>query len=243
MYGDALGKTVENVISHGTGEPNVSQFHSLVFLRNNQPTFGELIQARIGLGRNYHNGTSFHLPISQVQETRASKRSSVARLGTKKPFAFGFLPPLFPDGRAFLEDGSHNLVLYRADRLSSNHPRYISWGDAMVTERPTSGTTHRPCRTPTNSPYDTRRTRNPVNPYARHGTHRIRSCQIYSTGPTSMRRRQRIPRGRTCQDSTFVGELEIVEVFARHFLTPYLLSSRLRSIKRATWIILYSMRW
>ena len=33
------------------------------------------------------------------------------------PFAFAFLP-LFPDGRAFLEDGSHTLVLYRADRIS-----------------------------------------------------------------------------------------------------------------------------
>jgi dedicator of cytokinesis protein 3 len=33
----------------------------------------------------------------------------------EKPFAFAFLP-LFPDGRAFIADGSHTLALYKSDR-------------------------------------------------------------------------------------------------------------------------------
>lgn len=38
-----------------------------------------------------------------------------------QPFAFAFLP-LFPDGRAALEDGVHALVPYRADRLGQVTP-------------------------------------------------------------------------------------------------------------------------
>ena len=115
---DALGKTVENVISHGTGEPNVSQFHSLVFLRNNQPTFGELIK----LALPWKELPQWHLFFTFRYRSSRDKASKV--LGGEvgdKPFAFAFLP-LFPDGRAFLEDGSHTLVLYRADRLSQIIP-------------------------------------------------------------------------------------------------------------------------
>jgi dedicator of cytokinesis protein 3 len=115
---DALGKTVENVISHGTGEPSVSQFHSLVFLRNNQPTFGELIK----LALPWKELPQWHLFFTFRYRSSRDKASKV--LGGEvgdKPFAFGFLP-LFPDGRAFLEDGSHTLVLYRADRLSQIIP-------------------------------------------------------------------------------------------------------------------------
>ncbi|KAI9456498.1 C2 domain in Dock180 and Zizimin proteins-domain-containing protein [Lactarius psammicola] len=114
---DTTGKIVENVISQGAGEPNVSQFHSLVFLRNNQPTFNELIKLALPW---------FELPPWHLFFTFRYRSSgkSVKILGGEtgdKPFAFAFLP-LFPDGRAFLEDGSHTLVLYRADRLNQITP-------------------------------------------------------------------------------------------------------------------------
>ncbi|KAH8119460.1 cytoplasmic protein [Phellopilus nigrolimitatus] len=84
---DHLGNTIERGISQGSGEPPVTQFHSMVFQRNNVPTFGELMNAR--------------------------ERTTV-RVGgeLERPFAFAYLP-LLPDSRAFLEDGSHSLVLYR----------------------------------------------------------------------------------------------------------------------------------
>ncbi|KAI0305423.1 C2 domain in Dock180 and Zizimin proteins-domain-containing protein [Multifurca ochricompacta] len=111
---DTLGKTVENVISQGSGESNVSQFHSLVFLRNSQPTFGELIK----LALPWNELPRWHLFFTF--RYRSSRDRTAKILGGEtgdKPFAFAFLP-LFPDGRAFLEDGSHTLVLYRADRLN-----------------------------------------------------------------------------------------------------------------------------
>jgi len=115
---DALGKTVENVISQGTGEPNASQFHSLVFLRNSRPTFGELFK----LALPWNELPRWHLFFTF--RYRSSREKAVRVLGGEpvdKPFGFAFLP-LFPDGRAFLEDGSHTLVLYRADRLNQITP-------------------------------------------------------------------------------------------------------------------------
>ncbi|KAH9176763.1 C2 domain in Dock180 and Zizimin proteins-domain-containing protein [Lactarius sanguifluus] len=115
---DTTGKIVENVISQGASEPSVSQFHSLVFLRNSQPTFNELIK----LALPWVELPPWHLFFTF--RYRSSRDKSVKILGGEtgdKPFAFAFLP-LFPDGRAFLEDGSHTLVLYRADRLNQITP-------------------------------------------------------------------------------------------------------------------------
>jgi len=46
---DREGHTIENAISLGSGEPSMTQFHSMVFMRNNQPTFGELIKLQLPL--------------------------------------------------------------------------------------------------------------------------------------------------------------------------------------------------
>jgi dedicator of cytokinesis protein 3 len=111
---DNTGKIVENVISQGSSEPNVSQFHSLVFLRNNQPTFGELIKLTLP----WVELPPWHLFLTFRYRSSSTKSTKILGGETgDKPFAFAFLP-LFPDGRAFLEDGSHTLVLFRADRLS-----------------------------------------------------------------------------------------------------------------------------
>ncbi|KAJ8077056.1 Deoxycytidine kinase 1 [Marasmius tenuissimus] len=46
---DHDGRLVENVISEGSGEPFMSQFHSMIFSRCNEPIFGELIKIRLPL--------------------------------------------------------------------------------------------------------------------------------------------------------------------------------------------------
>lgn len=120
---DALGKIVENVISPGSGEPSTPQFHSLVFLRNSQPTFGELIKLVLPWDElpRWHLFFTFRYRSSRDKSTKVPNGEA-----GDKPFAFSFLP-LFPDGNAFLEDGSHILVLYRADRLSQITPdMYLS---------------------------------------------------------------------------------------------------------------------
>lgn len=112
---DREGRTLEDVISLGSGEPRVMQFHSMVFMRNNQPTFGELIKLRLPL----HGVPNWHLFFT-------FRNRSGRGLNADKPFAFAF-QPLFPGQGAFLEDGSHTLVLYRADRLAQITPdMYLS---------------------------------------------------------------------------------------------------------------------
>lgn len=110
---DETGRPIENVISQGSGEPWMTQFHSMVFQRNNQPTYGELIKLQFPV----HGVPQWH--VFFTFRNRSGRDKATNRPGTDstdRPFAFAF-QPLFPDKRAFLEDGSHQLVLYRAERL------------------------------------------------------------------------------------------------------------------------------
>ncbi|KAF8629268.1 hypothetical protein AX17_005847 [Amanita inopinata Kibby_2008] len=105
------GKTMENVVSQGSGEPLLSQFRSMVFQRCNEPTFGELIKIILPS----EGVPEWHLLFTfRNRHNRERHRSQLDN--SEKPFAFAF-QPLFPDGRSFLEDGSHTLVIYKADRL------------------------------------------------------------------------------------------------------------------------------
>ncbi|KAH7908606.1 hypothetical protein BJ138DRAFT_1157281 [Hygrophoropsis aurantiaca] len=113
---DQNGNAVENAISMGSGEPNVTQFHSMVFQRNNQPTFGELIKLQLPL-QGTPNWHLFFTLRNRSGRDRATGRAS----DPDRPFAFAF-QPLFPGQGAFIEDGSHTLVLYRADRLHQISP-------------------------------------------------------------------------------------------------------------------------
>ncbi len=109
---DQDGRTIERVISQCSGEPEVTQFHSMVFQRTTQPHFGELVKLKLPM----QGAQQWHLFFTFRQRSSRERSSSRGVETSERPFAFAFLP-LFPDGRAFLEDGSHTLVLYRADRL------------------------------------------------------------------------------------------------------------------------------
>ena len=89
----------------GSGEPPVSQYHSLVFEHNDRPTFGELIKVSLpGQTRDCHLFLTFRFrgkekhPLSDPSEL-------------EKPFAFAYLP-LFTS-TACVKDGSHDLALFR----------------------------------------------------------------------------------------------------------------------------------
>ncbi|KAJ7287715.1 C2 domain in Dock180 and Zizimin proteins-domain-containing protein [Mycena rebaudengoi] len=115
---DQDGRTVETVISQGSGEPLMTQFHSMVFQRCNEPTYGELIKVQLppqGMPQ-WHLFFTFR---NRSGQNRANNRASTDN--SERPFAFAF-QPLFPDKRAFVEDGSHTLVLYRADKMSQIAP-------------------------------------------------------------------------------------------------------------------------
>lgn len=108
------GQTIDRVITRCSGEPPVSQFDSIVFQRTSQPTFGEMIKVTLPPQGAQKWHLFFTFRHRNVRERRGGDP-------TERPFAFGFLP-LFPDGRAFLEDGEHTLALYRADRLNQLSP-------------------------------------------------------------------------------------------------------------------------
>ncbi|KIK67093.1 hypothetical protein GYMLUDRAFT_37133 [Collybiopsis luxurians FD-317 M1] len=116
---DEEGRTIEGAISKGSGEPFLTYFHSLVFQRCHEPTFGELIKIQLPLDGipSWHLFFTFRI------------RSSRERGGSHKsdpPYAFAFLP-LYPERRGFIEDGAHSLVMYRADKLAQITPeQYLS---------------------------------------------------------------------------------------------------------------------
>src|ERR1700722_9696678 len=111
---DQDGRPIEGVISQGSGEESMTQFHSMVFQRCNQPSFGELFKLQLPL----QGIPQWHLFFTF--RNRTGKEKALNRPGSdlvERPFAFAF-QPLFTDTRGFLEDGSHTLVLYRADKLN-----------------------------------------------------------------------------------------------------------------------------
>ena len=116
---DQDGRTVENMISRCSGEPEMTQWNSMVFQRTSQPTFGELVKVRLPTS----GAQQWHLFFTFKQRNVRDRSSSRgANDTTERPFAFAFLL-LFPDGRAFLEDGEHVLALYQADRMSQLAPK------------------------------------------------------------------------------------------------------------------------
>lgn len=116
---DRDGKPVSRVISPGSGEPEILVFNSMVFIRNSQPTFGELVKLKLpldGMLPQWHLFFTF-----RYRSTKDKPISKAAAEAMDRPFAFAFLA-LFPDGSSFIEDGIHTITLHRADRLSSVTP-------------------------------------------------------------------------------------------------------------------------
>ncbi|KAG6878530.1 hypothetical protein C0993_004428 [Termitomyces sp. T159_Od127] len=111
---DQQGNTIENVISQGSGEPLMTRFHSMVFQRCNEPTFGELFKIELPLEWRPLWHLFFTFRNRTGRERINIKGGSDA---TDRPFAFAF-QPLFPDNHAFLEDGGRTLIMYRVDKSS-----------------------------------------------------------------------------------------------------------------------------
>ncbi|GAW01788.1 cytoplasmic protein [Lentinula edodes] len=119
---DEEGRTIEGAISKGSGEPFLTYFHSMVFQRCHEPTFGELIKIQLPLDGipSWHLFFTFRI--------RSFRERGTSRGGEKSDslYAFAFLP-LFPERRSFVEDGAHSLIMYRADKLAQVTPdQYLS---------------------------------------------------------------------------------------------------------------------
>lgn len=90
----------------------------MVFHRTVEPTFGELIKIKLPPDSmpNWHLFFTFRNRSGREKSGNKNNPDTLDR-----PFAFAF-QPLFPDSSAFVEDGSHTLVMYRADRLGQLTP-------------------------------------------------------------------------------------------------------------------------
>lgn len=129
---DQHGQPMERIITQCSGEAEMTQFHSMVFQRTSQPTYGELIKVKLPL----HSAQQLHLFFTFRH--RNARERSIGRSAdlSERPFAFAFFP-LFPDGRAFVADGSHMLALYKADRISQLTPDiYLSAPSWAPVNRP-----------------------------------------------------------------------------------------------------------
>ncbi|KAL1743069.1 hypothetical protein HDZ31DRAFT_41774 [Schizophyllum fasciatum] len=127
---DSSGRAVEGALSRGAGEPPMTRFESTIYARCNEPTFGELLKVQLDqeMAKLFHSDArpNWHLFFTvRNRGGRASKGDRNGRPTTangdaeERPFAFAF-QPLFPDGRSFLSDGSHNLTLYRWEKLGAD---------------------------------------------------------------------------------------------------------------------------
>ncbi|KIM29799.1 hypothetical protein M408DRAFT_328621 [Serendipita vermifera MAFF 305830] len=132
------GAVLENVISPGSGEPPMTVFHSMVFYRNNNPTFGELIKLLIPVELMQFCHLFFTFRHRSSRDGRPSTGGG-SHDQLERPFAYGYLP-LFPDSRAFLQDGPHTLVLYKADKLTAIPPDMYYGAPAFLgpSQRPES---------------------------------------------------------------------------------------------------------
>lgn len=111
------GIVQREAISRGSGEPGTRDFASLVFCKTATPSFGELIKISSIPADVY---PTCHLFFKfRLRSTVRDKANPVDSSGLERPFAFAFVP-LVPD-TSFLPDGSHDLVLYRADKIDQLH--------------------------------------------------------------------------------------------------------------------------
>ncbi|WVQ67084.1 uncharacterized protein L199_005278 [Kwoniella botswanensis] len=126
------GSIVQDVmVAGGCGEPPVAQYHSLVFHRNDRPTFGELVKISLpasAQAEGYHLFLTFR---SRGKERHLNPDPSEL----EQPFAFAYLP--LADGTACIKDGDHDLMLYKNERNVPPTPN--AYLEAPALAQPGSG--------------------------------------------------------------------------------------------------------
>ncbi|ORX40680.1 hypothetical protein BD324DRAFT_654448 [Kockovaella imperatae] len=98
------------MFSGGSGEGPVRQYHSLVFQQNDTPTFGELVKIALP-GRS---APDCHLFLTFRSRTATQRQGRDDSQELEKPFAFAYLPLL--SNTSCVQDGSHDLILYRLEK-------------------------------------------------------------------------------------------------------------------------------
>ncbi|XP_076864277.1 dedicator of cytokinesis protein 3 isoform X2 [Brachyhypopomus gauderio] len=113
LYAD--GEILKDCISLGSGEPNMSGYHSFVLYHNNSPRWNEVIKLPIPIDRFRGSHLRFEF-----------RHCSTKDKGEKKLFGFSFTPLMREDGTT-LSDESHELYVYKCEENTtfSNHALYL----------------------------------------------------------------------------------------------------------------------
>nr|XP_018260970.1 uncharacterized protein I303_06687 [Kwoniella dejecticola CBS 10117]OBR83128.1 hypothetical protein I303_06687 [Kwoniella dejecticola CBS 10117] len=99
------------LVAGGCGEPPMAQYNSLVFHRNDKPTFGELV--KISLSTSAH-AEGYHLFLTFRYKGKDRHRNHSDSIDLEPAFAFAYLP--LASGTTCIQDGDHELMLYRSER-------------------------------------------------------------------------------------------------------------------------------
>ena len=121
------GTTVTDAMfAGGSGEPAIAQYQSLVFQHNDKPTFGELVKVMLPK----RAASDCHLFLTFRSRTGRDRPARDDPHELEKPFAFAYLP-LIADA-ACIQDGSHDLILYRIEK--NLYPTPILYFEAPPTD-------------------------------------------------------------------------------------------------------------
>ncbi|WVQ72639.1 hypothetical protein IAR50_002198 [Cryptococcus sp. DSM 104548] len=99
----------EGIIPGGSGEKGLDRWESMVFHRNDRPTYNELVKVSLP-----SRPVDYHLFLTFRYRQKEKNSSAAELLEGEKPYAFAYIP--LSGANSVLQDGPHELVLYRMER-------------------------------------------------------------------------------------------------------------------------------
>ncbi|TYJ58828.1 hypothetical protein B9479_000260 [Cryptococcus floricola] len=99
----------EGIVPGGSGEKGVDRWESMVFHRNDRPTYNELVKVCLP-----SRPVDYHLFLTFRHRQKEKNSSAADLLEGEKPYAFAYIP--LSGTSSVVRDGKHELVLYRMER-------------------------------------------------------------------------------------------------------------------------------
>lgn len=111
---DSEGSVIQNCLSAGSGEPEVTDYSAVIFYHNNNPRWNETIKLAIPIEKFYGS----HI---RMEFRHCSSEGRTRDKAEKKLFGFSFVKLVSEDGTT-LSDGPHELYLYKFNSPTSKGP-------------------------------------------------------------------------------------------------------------------------
>ncbi|XP_015108826.1 dedicator of cytokinesis protein 3 isoform X1 [Diachasma alloeum] len=113
---DAEGQPLESCLFGAAGSEGSSEYQSLVIYHHNSPYWGESVRLAVPIDKFYGSHIRFEF-----------RHCSTREKNDKKLFDFAFVRLMDPDGGATIQDGSHELFIYKCEeRAKLDSLSYLS---------------------------------------------------------------------------------------------------------------------